>query len=103
MRVSLVLLALWVAAISRCDEPRSPPAPDPKPGDFVKIRGTLAEDVDCRTLRADSGVTYSLSTKLGRYANGATVCVYGTLAEATHCMTAPMIEVQSVKSPSACP
>ena len=103
MRVLLLLLALWVAAVSRCDEPRSLLVPDLKPGDYVRIRGTLAEDVDCRTLRAESGRTYSLSTRLPRYANGTSVCVYGTVAETTHCMTAPMIDVQSVKAPSSCP
>ena len=104
MRISWMLLALWLAAVTRCEEPQPPaPAPDPKPGDSVRIRGTLAEDVDCRLLRADTGKTYSLSSRLRGWPNGSKVCLHGTLAEVTQCMTTPMIEVQSVKALSACP
>ena len=114
MRVSWILFTLWLAAISRCDEPRSSdskpdpsptlaPGPGPHPGDFVRIRGILGEDVDCRLLSAEDGVTYSLNVRLGRYANGSRICVHGTLAEVSPCMTSPMIEVQSLKPPSACP
>jgi hypothetical protein len=100
-----LLLALWLAAAARCDEPRGPEStePDPKPGDAVRIRGTLTEDVDCRLLRADGGKLYSLSTRLRGWQNGSKICVHGTLAEVSQCMTQPMIEVQSVKPLSACP
>ena len=98
------MLSLWLAAISRCDEPRPPePQPDPKPGDFVKLRGTLADDVDCRLLRADNGKTYSLSSRLRGYPNGSKTCIHGTLAEVTQCMSSPMIEVQFLRPLSACP
>jgi len=104
VRPALFALMLWIAAVSRCDEPRPPePAPVPGPGGFVRVRGSLAEDVDCRLLRAEGGRTYSLSSRLRNLANGTKVCIHGTLAEASPCMTAPMIEVQSVRPWSACP
>jgi len=97
-------VALWLAAVVRCEEP-NPPAPprDPQPGEFVKIRGTLTEDVDCRLLRADGGKLYSLSSPLRGWPNGSKVCIHGTLAEVTQCLTQPMIEVQSVRPLSSCP
>ena len=69
----------------------------------MRLRGTLGEDVDCRTLHVEDGETYSLNVRLGRYGNGARVCIHGTLAEVSSCMTSPMIEVQSLKPSSACP
>ena len=98
------MVILWLAAVSRCDEPRQvAPPPEPRVGDFVKLRGTLGEDVDCRTFRADGGRTYSLSVRLPNYRNGIKVCLHGTLVEATQCMTTPMIEVQSIRPWSSCP
>lgn len=105
--MSRLLLVLWVlaaAAASRCQEPRTAaPAPEPRPGDTVKLRGTLAEDVDCRLLRTDDGRVYSLSARIPAYRNGARVCIYGTLIEVSHCLTQPTIEVQSVRAWSSCP
>jgi hypothetical protein len=104
VRTSLVLVALWLAAVARCEEPRPPaPPPDPKPGDRVQMRGTLTEDVDCRLLRADGGRLYSLSNRLRGWPNGSKVCIHGTLAEVSECLTQPMIEVQSVRPLSNCP
>ncbi len=100
-----MMLAFLLAAVSRCEQPAPPPgpSPDPKPGDDVRLRGTLDEDVDCRVLRADTGKTYSLNVRLRGYPNGAKVCLRGTLVEITSCMSTPMIDVQSVSAPSACP
>lgn len=116
MRVSWILVVLWLAAVSRCDEPepattRAEPSPSPSPspsplpraGDFVRLRGTLGEEVDCRTLHAENGEVYSLSVRLGRYPNGARVCIHGNVAEVSSCMTSPMLEVQALKPMSACP
>jgi hypothetical protein len=104
LRLVVIVVSLWLAAVSRCDEPKPPaPQPEPRPGDFVKLRGTLSEDVDCRLLRADNGRTYSLSSRLRGYPNGSKICIHGTVAEATSCMTSPMIEVQSLRPLSACP
>ncbi len=95
---------LWLAAVSRCNEPRSAvPPPDPGPGDFVKLRGTLGEDVDCRLLRVEGSRTYSLNSRLRNYPNGAKVCIHGTIAEASPCMITPTIDVQSVRPWSSCP
>jgi hypothetical protein len=95
---------LWLAAVSRCDELRSvETTPEPRSGDFVKLRGTLGEDVDCRTLRADGGRTYSLSSRLPNQRNGSKVCVHGTVVDASQCMRTPMIEVQSIRPWSSCP
>jgi hypothetical protein len=69
----------------------------------VRIRGTLGEDVDCRLLRTESGHTYSLSARLPGYLNGAKVCVHGTIAETSQCLTQPMLEVQAVRPWSSCP
>jgi hypothetical protein len=100
----LLTLMLWIASVSRCDQPApAPPPREPRPGDFVKLRGTLSEDVDCRLLRVDGGHTYSLSVRLPGYRNGTKVCIHGTVAEATQCMTGPMIEVQSIGPWSSCP
>ena len=92
------------ASASRCDEPR-PPAPKPplRAGDFVKLRGTLSEDVDCRLFRAEGGGSYSLSVRLPNYLNGSKVCIHGTIAEVSQCLTQPMIEVQSIRPYSSCP
>jgi hypothetical protein len=104
VRISLLLLALWIAAVSRCEEPvPKAPGPEPRPGDAVRIRGTLGEDVDCRVLYADNGKTYSLSVRLRGYPNSSKICVQGTLVEVTQCMTTPMIDVQSIRALSYCP
>jgi hypothetical protein len=93
-----------VAAASRCDDPHPPgPPPMPKAGTFVKVRGTLSDDVDCRLLRTDDGRTFSLSAKLPSYLNGSKVCVHGTVSEVSQCLTQPMLEVQSIRPWSSCP
>lgn len=105
MRIVWILVLSWVAVVSRCEEPRpKAPAADPRPGDFVRLRGTLGDDVDCRTIRVDdSGKVYSLSARLRGWPNGSKICVHGTLVEVTQCMTSPMIEVQALRPLSACP
>jgi hypothetical protein len=104
VRLPLLALIVALAAGTRCGEPRSPAAPtDPRPGDFVRLRGTLAEDVDCWLLRADNGHTYSLSVRFRPRRHGTKTCVHGTLAEVTQCLTHPMIEVQAVRPLSSCP
>ncbi len=104
MRPLCLALVLAVGLGSRCEEPRPrAPRPEPQPGEYVRIRGTLGEDVDCRLLRADGGRTYSLSARLPGYLNGAKVCVYGTIAETSQCLTQPMLEVQTVRPWSSCP
>lgn len=104
MRHGLLLTIFLAASLSRCDSPapRLPP-PDPKPGDSVRIRGTLDEDVDCRLLRAEGGKIYSLSERLPNYRNGARICVHGTLATVSQCMHSPSIEVDQIRSWSSCP
>lgn len=97
-----VVMAL--ASVSRCDAPRAPqPMPEPRPGEFVRIRGTLSEDVDCRLLRTSEGRTFSLSARLPNYLNGTRLCIHGTISEASQCLTQPMIEVQAVRPWSSCP
>ena len=104
MRHALIVVMLVLAAISRCNEPRAPaPKAEARPGDFVRVRGTLSEDVDCRLLRTDDGRAYSLSVKLPNYINGTKLCIHGTIAEVSQCLTQPMIEVQSVRPWSSCP
>ncbi len=98
------MVILWLATVSRCDEPHpAATKPEPKSGDYVKLRGTLGEDVDCRTLHVDGGRTYSLSARLPNYRNGIKLCLEGTVVDATQCMTTPMIEVQSIRAWSSCP
>ena len=98
------MVILWLAAVSRCDEPRPiESGPEPRSGDFVRLRGTLGEDVDCRTLRAEGGRTYTLSARLPNQRNGLKVCIHGTLVDAGQCMRGPMIEVQSIRPWSSCP
>jgi hypothetical protein len=105
LRPLIVPLLFVLAMFSRCDEPRSPasrPA-DPRPGDRVQLRGTLSDDVDCRLLKLDDGRVYSLSARMPGYINGTRVCIVGTMAEASQCLTLPMVEVQQVKPWSSCP
>ncbi len=73
------------------------------PGEFIKIRGTLGEDVDCRLLKCDDGRTYSLSVRLPQYRNGTRLCIHGTVVEVSQCMLQPSIEVQTVRPWSSCP
>ena len=104
MRRLWLPFVLALALAYRCEDPRSPaPRPEPRPGEYVRIRGTLGEDVDCRLLRADGGRTYSLSAKLPGYLNGAKVRVSGTIAETSQCLTQPMLEVQAVRPWASCP
>lgn len=104
MRPTLLCALYLAAAMSRCDAPAPHlPPPDPKPGDSVKIRGTLDEDVDCRLLRAEGGKVYSLSERLPNYRNGARLCVHGTIAVVSQCMHAPAIDVVEIRSWSSCP
>ena len=105
MRLVVLMCILWLAAVAlRCDDPNPPaPKPDPKPGDSVKLRGTLGEDVDCRVFHAENGKTYSLDNNLRGYPNGTKLCLYATVAEASQCLTTPMLDVQTVKAWSSCP
>jgi len=101
----LIAIALLVlASVSRCDEARPPaPKPAPRPGDTVKLRGTVGEDVDCRLFRAEGGAVYSLTTRLPNVLNGERVCIQGTILETSQCLTQPTIEVTMVRHWSACP
>jgi hypothetical protein len=104
MRPLLVASWLVLAAVSRCDEARPPaPRPPPRPGDTVKLRGVMSEDVDCRRFRADGGEVYSLSVRLPNLLNGQRVCIQGTILETSQCLTQPTIEVTMVRPPSSCP
>jgi uncharacterized protein DUF5818 len=106
MRVPPLPLLLLVASLCGCAPQPVRTAPldtPPRAGDFVRLRGTLSEDVDCRLFRADDGRTYSLSVRLPRMTNGTKVCIYGTLSDATQCLRTPMIEVESVRAWGACP
>ena len=95
---------LVLAAASRCDDARPPaPKPPPRPGDTVKLRGVIKEDVDCRLFRADGGAVYSLSVRLPNLVNGERVCIQGTIMETSQCLTQPTIEVTMVRHWSACP
>ncbi len=104
MRPALLVALALLASAGRCEgpAPRLPP-PEPRPGDFVRIRGQLDEDVDCRLLRAEGGKIYSLSVRLPNYRNGARVCVHGTLVAASQCLHAPSIEVEQIRPWSSCP
>ena len=105
MRLALLMWIFWVAIAGfRCDDPNPPaPKPDPKPGESVKLRGTLGEDVDCRLFRTEGGTTYSLNVRLRNYPNGTKLCIFGSVAEASACMTSPSLDVQSVRAWSSCP
>ena len=105
MRLALLIGILWLAVAARCDEPRAPEPPprDPKPGESVKLRGTLGEDVDCRLFRSEAGKTYSIAGTLRGLPNGSKICLYATVAEASQCLTTPTLEVQSVRPWSSCP
>ena len=104
MRPALFLTLWLLASVSRCEPPpRRLPPPDPRPGEFVRIRGALDEDVDCRLLRAEGGKVYSLSERLPRYRNGARVCIHGTIALVSQCLHSPSIEVEQIRSWSSCP
>ena len=96
---------LVLAAVTRCDEAQPPaPKPPPRPGDTVKLRGVMSEDVDCRRFRADGGEVYSLSVRLPNLVNGERVCIQGTILETySQCLTQPTIEVTMVRPVSACP
>jgi hypothetical protein len=103
-RLLLALAVLVILSASRCQEPRpTASSREPHAGDFVKLRGTLSEDVDCRLLRTDTGKVYSLSARIPTYVNGTRLCVHGTIAEISQCLTLPMIEVTSIRSWSSCP
>jgi hypothetical protein len=101
---AVLLIALFVlAAPARCGREAAPAADElPRIGDHVMVRGTLGDDVDCRLFRSDGGVTYSLSARLRGYANGAKLCIEGTLTDATGCIQSPMIDVQRVRPASQC-
>ena len=104
LRFPLLFLMALLAVFSRCDSPH-PATEKPKPvaGEFVKVHGTLSEDVDCRLLKCDDGSVYSLTTRLPSYINGTRICVHGTIIETTQCLVQPSIEVQSIRSWESCP
>ncbi len=106
MRVPPLLLLLLIAPLFGCAPQAARPtlldAP-PRVGDFVRLRGSLSEDVDCRLFRTDDGRVYSLSVRLPRITNGTKLCIYGTITDVTQCLRSPMIEVESVRTWSACP
>lgn len=104
MRAELFLTLCLLASVARCEPPaRHLPPSDPRPGDFVRIRGSLDEDVDCRLLRAEGGKVYSLSERLPRYRNGTRLCIHGTIAQVSQCLHSPSIEVEQIRGWSSCP
>jgi hypothetical protein len=104
MRSTLLAVLALVASLTRCDSPTPHlPPPEPRPGDVVRIRGTLDEDVDCRLLRAEGGKVYSLTERLRNYRDGTRLCVHGTIVEASPCMHSPTIDVSQVRPWSSCP
>ena len=104
MRPLLLCALTLAAAIARCDTPAShPPQAEPKPGESVRIRGVLGEDVDCRLIRAEGGKVYSLSERLSNYRNGTRVCIHGTIATVSQCLHTPSSEVEQVRPWSSCP
>lgn len=103
MRIALAVILYLLASVGRCDAPAPGlPPPDPMPGDAVQIRGRLADDVDCRLLRAEGGKVYSLSERLPNYRDGARVCVHGTIAIVSQCLHTPSIEISQIRSWSSC-
>ena len=99
----LVTLSLLALAGGCATSPStSLPPPDPRPGDAVRIRGLLDADVDCRLLRTEDGKVYSLSERLPNLRDGARVCIYGTIAQASPCIHTPNIEVEQVRPWSSC-
>lgn len=99
--VSLVVIVLVV--FLGCSSPPAPPVVvDPKPGDSVRVRGTLDTDVDCRLLRTEDGKVFSLSIPLRNLLDGSRICVYGTVSQATQCMHTPGIDVDQIRPWSAC-
>jgi len=103
VRLKHLIWILWLASVAaRCDHP-NPPGPEARPGELLKLRGTLGADVDCRTFHSEDGRIFSLDTNLRGYPNGTRVCIFGTVADASQCMTTPMLDVQTVKAWSSCP
>lgn len=102
---SALLLTMWLlASVARCDPPgKQLPPPEPRPGESIRVRGTLGEDVDCRLLRAEGGRVYSLSERLPNYRSGTRVCVHGTISHASQCLHSPSIEVEQIRSWASCP
>lgn len=106
MRVPALPLLLLFASLFGCAPQAARPAfldAPPRVGDFVRLRGSLSEDVDCRLFRTDDGRVYSLSVRLPRITNGTKLCIYGTITDVTQCLRTPMVEVESVRAWSACP
>lgn len=103
MRPALAAILLALASVFRCDPPVPPPPPrEPQPGEFVMIRGRLSEDVDCRLLRAEGGMVYSLSERLPHLRDGTRLCVHGTIAVVSECLHTPTIEVSQIRPWSTC-
>ena len=104
-RLAMLLALLLAVGVSHCDDARSN-AERLKPaiGDSVKLRGTIAEDVDCPLLRLDDGSAYSLTGRLPRgIRSGERVCVHGTVVATSQCLTQPTIEVEALGAWSSCP
>ncbi|HUK64832.1 MAG TPA: DUF5818 domain-containing protein [Dongiaceae bacterium] len=104
-RLAMLLALVLAAAASHCDDTRSTPDhPKPGIGDSVRLRGTIAEDVDCPLLRLDDGTTFSLTGRVPRgLRSGERVCVGGTVVATSQCLTQPTIEVESLGAWSSCP
>ena len=103
MRIaSRLTLALLVSVGGCAASSPAPPAPDPRPGDAVHIRGRLDTDVDCRLLHTEDSKVYSLNERLPNLRDGSRVCVYGTIAQASPCMHSPSIDVEQVRPWSSC-
>jgi hypothetical protein len=105
MRWAVMLFMLAIAGESRCNGVPAAPAGSRswRPGDEVRLRGTLDEDVDCRLLRADNGRVYSLSLRLPRWRNGDRICIRGTLTQSTGCLHSPTVEISDVYPAEDCP
>ena len=105
MRWAVMTVVLMLAGESQCGHvpARSSSARSWRPGDEVRLRGVLDEDVDCRLLRAENGQTYSLSVRLARWSNGERVCLHGTLTQNSSCLHSPTIEVTEILPADRCP
>jgi hypothetical protein len=105
LRLALFAALLVGVTASHCDDARSTrERGKPAIGDSVKLRGTIAEDVDCPLLRLDDGTTFSLTGRVPRgLRSGDRVCVGGTVVATSQCLTQPTIEVETMGAWSSCP
>jgi len=93
---SVVIAAIVIGCIQK--------STSPTPGHAFTVRGELAAGVECPVIVTKDGHRYSVAGDLGSFKVGDRVCLKGTIAQVSVCMSGEAtISLEAIGSEQSCP